>query len=187
MRKWLIGIAVTLVLIGAFAAFTVHVLTARVRRNFHTPQFTEQASLNGPLSDYDFRYSTLDGQVLHVSQLKGKVVFVNFWGTWCIGCVVEMPTVQKLYDQFKNDPSVVFVIASRLDTPARVRWYARHEHYDLPFYTIKDLDIPQAMRFNQYPATFIYAKDGTVAEHHIGGANWNDPRVVDFLHSLENR
>lgn len=121
----------------------------------------------------------------HSSELRGKVVFVNFWATWCIRCVAEMPTIQKLYDSLKNDPSVVFVIASRLDTPARVRLYAKYGHYDVPFFTVKDSDIPPSLQFNQYPTTFIFAKNGSLAETQVGGADWSDPSVVDSIRKLE--
>lgn len=55
------------------------------------------------LENFDFRYSDLDGQVRQISALKGKAAFDNFLGTWCIPCVAEMPTIQKLYDNFWND------------------------------------------------------------------------------------
>jgi thiol-disulfide isomerase/thioredoxin len=137
--------------------------------------------------NYDFKYTTLDGKDKHLSELRGKVVFVNFWGTWCIPCVAEMPTVQKLYDNFKNDTAVVFVIASRQDAPDKIRAFASKHKYDLPFYTMKDEDIPLAMRLNQYPATFIYSKDGSIAMKHINGADWSDASVVAFIHKLESQ
>jgi thiol-disulfide isomerase/thioredoxin len=139
----------------------------------------------GTKEDYNFKYTTLDGADRYISDLKGKVVFVNFWGTWCIPCVAEMPTVQKLYNQFKDDTSVVFVIASRLDAPAKIRSFAEKHRYTLPFYTIKDEDIPVTMRFNQYPATFIYGKDGSIAAKHINGADWSDTSVVHYIQRLE--
>ncbi len=190
MRKnpWFSTTAIIVVLAGTFGFTGFHFLEGRIARSFSVPIFSKQLSLKSEVkSDYDFQYSTLDGKVRSVSQLRGKVVFVNFWGTWCIRCVVEMPNIQKLYDKFKNDNSIVFVIASRLDTPEKIRWYARYTHYDLPFYTIRDQDIPAAMQFNQYPTTFIYDKEGFMVEKQIGGADWNDPKVVQYIHSLENQ
>jgi thiol-disulfide isomerase/thioredoxin len=135
--------------------------------------------------NYDFKYTTLDGENRRLSELRGKVVFVNFWGTWCLPCVAEMPTVQKLYDHFKGDSGVVFIIASRQDAPDKIRSFAKKHSYDLPFYTLKDEDIPLAMRLNQYPATFIYTKDGGIAMKHINGADWSDPAVIAFIKKLE--
>lgn len=135
----------------------------------------------------DLAYRTLDGQVEHLSATKGQVVFLNLWGTWCIGCVAEMPTVQRLYDHYRDDPQVKFLIVSRLDPPERVRVYARLNHYNLPFYVTQDQDIPAALQFNQYPATFIFAKDGTLVSKHLGAADWSAGSVIQFIDRLKGK
>jgi len=180
---WLAGGVLTVILLGAlgvvaFFEFAKHA----VAKNLRAPELTRSFT-NGA----DFAYTTFDGETRHVSELKGKVVFVNIWGTWCAPCVAEMPAIQKLYENFKHDPSVQFVIASRLDSPARVKSYAERNHYDLPFDTIRDEDIPASMQFNQYPSTFIYAKDGSLAFHHIQAANWADQSVILFINKLKDQ
>jgi hypothetical protein len=95
-----------------------------------------------------------------------------------------MPTVQKLYDRYRNDPNVSFLVISRLDSPATVRRYARLHHYDLPFYTMNDEVIPSSMRLGQFPSTFLYA-DGSVAAKHTGAADWSAPRVTAFIATLK--
>jgi thiol-disulfide isomerase/thioredoxin len=132
----------------------------------------------------DLKFRTLDGEVQHLSATRGQVVFLDLWGTWCIQCVAEMPTVQRLYDRYKDDPQVKFLIVSRLDSPATVRSYARRNHLSLPFYVTQDEDIPQTMQFNQYPATFVFAKDGSLVSNHVGAADWSDRSVVSFIDQL---
>ena len=133
----------------------------------------------------DLTYRTLEGQVMHTSSLKGKVVFVNVWGTWCPPCVMEMPGIQKLYAQYRNDPNVVFVIAARRDTPETIRIYARRHQIDLPFYITLPGDIPASLHVEHFPTTLIYAKDGSLAAEHMGRADWSAPSVVAFLRELE--
>ena len=164
----------------------IRILEARITRSFRPPNIAETLPPHAPATNYDFTYFSLDGHTHRLSQLRGKVIFVNFWGTWCIRCVAEMPTIQRLFNSIKNDPSVAFVVASRLDTPGRVRLYAKYGHYDLPFYTVNDSDIPESMQFNQYPTTFIFAKDGSLAETQVGGADWSAPSVVASIRRLEN-
>ena len=135
----------------------------------------------------DMALRTLDGQVKHLADAKGRVVFLNLWGTWCIQCVAEMPTVQRLYERYRNDPRVEFLVVSRLDTASQVRLYARTGHYDLPFYVTHDDEIPAAMQLGQYPATFIYAKDGSLAMKHVGAADWADDSVVNFIDRLRDQ
>jgi thiol-disulfide isomerase/thioredoxin len=135
----------------------------------------------------DLSFQTLDGQARHLSDYKGKVVFLDLWGTWCLQCVAEMPTVQQLYLHYKDDPQVVFLILSRLDTPKQVERYARLGGYTLPFFVTRDEDIPPSMYFHQYPATFLYSKDGRIAMEHAGGADWADPSVISFIDGLKGR
>ncbi|GGA65387.1 thioredoxin [Edaphobacter acidisoli] len=140
-----------------------------------------------PEAASDLIYRTLDGEQQHLAATKGQVVFLDLWGTWCIQCVAEMPTVQKLYDHYKDDPQVKFLIVSRMDSPFAVRSYARRNHLHLPFYVTEDEDIPQSMRLNQYPSTFIYAKDGTLVSKHAGAADWSDPSVFRFIDQLKDQ
>ncbi|HEX4576166.1 MAG TPA: TlpA disulfide reductase family protein [Edaphobacter sp.] len=132
-------------------------------------------------------YKTLDGAPLHLSSNKGQVVFLDLWGTWCVQCVAEMPTVQKLYDHYKNDPQVRFLIISRMDSPSTVRSYARRNHLDLPFYVTEDDDVPSAMQLNQFPATFLYAKDGRLVSKHVGAADWSDRSVISYIDQLKQQ
>jgi thiol-disulfide isomerase/thioredoxin len=182
MRLKRIGIAVVAavaVLCGAaWAGLTL--VERRIAGRMHAPdlQFSPQPA-------DDLVYATLDGQPRRLADSKGKVVFLDLWGTWCIQCVVEMPTVEKLYQRYKDDPQVTFLIVSRLDTPAKVRAYARRNRYDLPFYVMRDEDIPESMRLNQYPATFLYAKDGSLAAYHVGAADWSSPEVAEFIQKLK--
>jgi thiol-disulfide isomerase/thioredoxin len=133
----------------------------------------------------DLTYRTLEGQVIHASSLKGKVAFVNVWGTWCPPCVMEMPAVQKLYAQYRHDSNIVFVIAASRDTPQAVRIYARNHQIDVPFYITLAGDIPASLHVKDFPTTLIYAKDGSLAAEHVGRADWSAPSVVAFLRELE--
>jgi len=98
-----------------------------------------------------------------------------------------MPTVQRLCDRYKGDSSVEFLIVSRLDSPHPVRHYAGINHYDLPFYVTRNQYVPDSMYLGQYPATFIYAKDGSLTTQHAGGADWSDSSVIPFIDQLKNQ
>lgn len=141
--------------------------------------------VSSPEPGVDFPFRKLDGTPMHLADTKGKVVFVDLWGTWCIQCVAEMPTVQTLYNKFRNDPDVIFLVISRWDSPATVRRYAQRNHFDLPLYTTEDADIPASMQLKQFPATFLYAPDGTMMAKHTGAADWSTPTVVSYINSLK--
>ena len=180
MRRILIAMVCCLLFAGAAAISAWHLVQRRIALNEKAPQLIRRKQ-----AAEDFSFRTLDGALIHLSSKKGKVVFVDLWGTWCIQCVAEMPAVQKLYNRYRDDPNVSFLIIPRLDSPAAVVRYARQHHYDLPFYTMNDEDIPSSMQLGQFPSTFLYDRDGSLAAEHTGAADWSDPRVTAFIDSLK--
>ena len=88
-------------------------------------------------------------------------------------------------DHYKHDPQVKFLIVSRMASPAAVRFYARRNHLAWPFYLTDDGDVPSSMQINQYPSTFIFAKDGSLLSKHVGAADWSDRSVVSFIDHLK--
>lgn len=180
-RKIVAGLLSALALATIVAVAGWQYVTYNIRRNERAPHLEMQRR---PAADFPFK--TLSGQPKRLSEFKGKTVFLDLWGTWCIQCVAEMPSVQKLYDHYRDDPDVVFLIVSRLDSPAKVRLYAARNGYDLPFYTMEDADIPASMQLNQFPATFLYSPDGQLAAQHVGAADWSAPAAVTFIDTLRS-
>lgn len=72
-----------------------------------------------------------------LSELKGRVVLIDFWGTLCPGCVEEMPTLQRLYESYRSDPGVAFVIVSQNDSPDKVKAFVEKNHLTIPIYYIE--------------------------------------------------
>ena len=108
IRDWAIfaGILLTLYLTGLHtdvAAFAQRIVLATgvVNPNTEVLETKEKAA-------YDFTLDKMSGGVLDVEDLKGKVVFINFWATWCPPCIAEMPSIQKLYDKYKDNPEIAF-------------------------------------------------------------------------------
>jgi thiol-disulfide isomerase/thioredoxin len=184
MARILRRIALILALLIAVAACVIvagfKFFQHRIAAREHAPHLQFHPE---PATDLVFR--ALDGQPQHLLPTNNQVVFLDLWGTWCIQCVAEMPTVQTLYNHYRNDPQVRFLIVSRLDTPASVRRYAHRNHLDLPFYVTRDDDIPASMHLNQFPATFIYSRDGRLVSKHTGAANWSAPSVIAFIDRLK--
>ena len=161
----------------AFLKFVVH----KIVTNEQPPHLVYD-----PQPAPDLVYRTLDGQPRHLASTKGKVVFLDLWGTWCIQCIAEMPTVQQLYNHYRNDPNVEFLIVSRMDSPSAVRSYARRNHLDLPFYITHDDDIPSTMQLHQFPSTFLYDHGGRMAAQHTAAADWSAPSVIAFIDNLKS-
>jgi thiol-disulfide isomerase/thioredoxin len=182
VKRIVVGLIAFGVLVAATALLAFKVVERRIAARMQPPHLeirTEPAN--------DLVYRTLDGGTQHLASTKGQVVFLDLWGTWCVQCVAEMPTVQKLYDHYRNDPHVKFLIVSRLDSPSSVLSYARRNHLSLPFYVTQNQDIPRSMQLDQFPSTFIYAKDGTLVSKHVGAADWSDPTVISLIDQLKKQ
>jgi len=159
----------------------------RIASNLQPPLLHKHPEPASDLVYHSLDQGSVTGQTHHLSETHGQVVLLDLWGTWCVQCVAEMPTLQRLYDHYRNDPEVRFLIVSRLDASGAVRSYARRNHLDLPFYLTDDSDIPPAMQLNQFPSTFLYAKDGTLVAKHVGAADWSDKSVIAFIDNLKQQ
>jgi thiol-disulfide isomerase/thioredoxin len=177
MKRFWIGFAVGVASISILAFVAVFGMVWYVSKSVKTASFPAP-TLQREGADH-LAFATLDGSPVSPSSLKGKVVFVNLWATWCGPCKAEMPAIQKLYGHFRNNPNVEFVIASEQDSAQAVRELAQALKLQLPFYVYTN-EGPGTV-----PTTLILAKNGSVAVKHEGAADWSDPSVITFIEQLE--
>lgn len=116
-----------------------------------------------------------DGKDVNLSSLKGKVLFVNVWATWCPPCVGEMPSIETLHSQFADRDDVAFVLASVDDSAETAKGFAVKKGMKAPIYHARG-PMPADLRTEGIPATFIVAKDGTLRYKHVGGFDWSGER-----------
>ncbi len=134
------------------------------------------------MADYSLHLESLDGAPFDARALEGKVVFLNFWATWCGPCRMEMPAIQRLYDKVKGD-GVVFLAVSDEDS-AKIKAFVKKSPYTFPFYRITGKR-PGVYETEAIPATFILAPDGRVALRHVGSAAWDDVSTIGYLATLK--
>jgi thiol-disulfide isomerase/thioredoxin len=94
-----------------------------------------KARSRAPVQAPNATLKTLDGRTVSISDLKGKVVVINFWATWCGPCREELPDFEKLYEKYRNDPNVMILSMSvdSADTPvATISNFIKKYHYDFP-------------------------------------------------------
>lgn len=124
-----------------------------------------------------------DGKEVSVADLRGKVLFINRWATWCGPCVAEMPSIQALYESLK-DSEVVFLLITE-EKSADVKTFLKQKGWSLPVYLASD-GIPPILRGRPdgIPATFVVNRKGEVVFQHVGGEDWNTPAARQFLKSI---
>jgi thiol-disulfide isomerase/thioredoxin len=133
------------------------------------------------LAEYDWTVQSLEGQDFKMADTKGKVVFLNFWATWCPPCVTEMPSIQRLHEKLKDD-GVVFVCVSNEET-SKVSQFVKEKGFTFPIYTMCGVP-PAIFKTRGIPATFILSPEGKIAFSHNGSAKWDDDKSIDFIKGL---
>ncbi len=126
------------------------------------------------------------GNVYDVPQLKGKVLFINFWATWCPPCKAEMPSIQVLFDKFKdNDQVQFFLVEIENDIPGANK-FLKQEDLTLPI-VYPNSPIPQQWLSGAIPTTVILNKKGELVGREEGMRDYSAKTVEDFIQNLINQ
>ncbi len=132
------------------------------------------------LEDFDWEVDDLEGRAFSLNQLKGKVVVINFWATWCPPCVAEMPGFQKLYLDYGNRAAFLFIAR---DEKEKVTKFLARKKYDLPVYFESGLT-PEILFNAALPTTFIIDGHGRIVMAEVGSRDWNSNETRAFLDTL---
>ncbi len=150
---------------------------------FYTPKIEMPNNASASLSG--IRFKDVKGNLVDLGDLKGKVIFLNFWATWCPPCRAEMPSINKLYAQFKGDKDVVFIFADADGDFEKSGKFMLSRKYEMPVYKVES-NIPEQIFKGALPTTVIFDKQGRLSFKHEGVANYADKKIVDFLNQLKN-
>ena len=127
---------------------------------------------------------TADGKTIDLQQQKGKVVFINFWATWCPPCLAEMPTVNDFYEKIKSDTNIVFLaidVDNRLNNSSA---YMKKQGYQIPVYGGNLDGLPTTFFSGTIPTTLVIDKRGLVVFNHAGKASYDDDEFTRFVTGL---
>lgn len=119
----------------------------------------------------DFELRDIDGKTWRLSELKGKVVLVNFWATWCDTCKEEKPFVNSLLKSEITD-HIVYLGILYNDDPTNAKRYMQDNGYNFPV-LVDDKNIAAKYGITGVPETFLITKKGILAKKVIGGVHWN--------------
>ena len=139
-------------------------------------------TLKADLSAIKFKDSK--NNMVSLSDFKGKVVFVNFWATWCPPCLAEMPSVNKLYQQFEDEDSVIFLLVDADSNFTKAQAYFDRKKYTMPIYTFAS-SLPKEIYSGSLPTTVVFDKKGRIAYNGVGAANYASPKFISFIKELK--
>ncbi|MCT3897465.1 TlpA family protein disulfide reductase [Elizabethkingia anophelis] len=138
---------------------------------------------NNPVIAESFSVREESGKLINVSELKGKVVFINFWASWCPPCRAEFPSIQKFYEKYKGNNEIVFLTVNLDEDPAKGKLYLEKEKFSIPF-LIPNGDIPTEYFSGSLPTTVVLDKTGKIRMHHSGMADYSKDSFYEEIDQL---
>ena len=118
----------------------------------------------------DFSLQTPEGETISLSELRGQAVLVNLWATWCPPCRSEMPAIQKLYEEYKEQGfEVLAVNMTYQDDPQAVVPFAQENNLTFPILLEENGEMARRYELRSLPSSFFINRAGFVQEVVIGG------------------
>jgi peroxiredoxin len=118
----------------------------------------------------DFTLTTLDGETVTLSDLRGQVVLLNIWASWCPPCRAEMPAMERTWQDYRERGVVVLAVNSTIqDTPADAQAFVTENGLTFPIPLDTDGAVTRLYRVSSLPTSFFIGADGVIREVVIGG------------------
>ena len=159
-------------------------ITFSLKQNDSIFKYSKQIAIEEELPAPDFTLPGLNGELISLSEFKGNVVLINIWATWCPPCVYEMPSMEKLHQQFKNEKFKILAIS--IDSQGAKAVAPFMKNHNLTFQALIDPagTIRTSYGVNSIPQSFIIDKQGHLLKKIIGPIDWATPEVFRFFREL---
>ena len=180
----LLSIVISLVFYGC-DIFTkndaVDELSKRDIKVFLAESYFEIPTADG--NPVDFSYFLLDGRNEQYDKNLGKIVFLNFWATWCLPCKKEMPDIEALHRLMKHEEFRILAV-NLGEKSEKVEKFVDKYLYTFDIIVDEEKKIAKKLKIVGLPTTFILDKKGQILGKLMGPKKWNDPPFVEFLKKI---
>jgi len=132
----------------------------------------------------DFSLKDLDGRKVGLKQFKGKVIFLNFWATWCSPCKEEMPGLEALHQKFREKSFDLLTISVDYEGLKPVQEFINKHHYTFPVLLDPNGVVLDLFQVTAIPTTFIIDKKGRMVGKAVGPRDWKSPEVISLINLL---
>lgn len=168
-----------LVLVLVNPSVKAGVMQGLMKVGLFQPGMPEEAKAESEMAP-DMSFVDGEGKTFTLSSLRGKVVFLNFWATWCPPCRAEMPSINALYERFREDKNVIFLTVDTDGNYKKANNFLKKQQYSLPLY-VADSQIPGELLGRSIPTTVIINKKGQVAYRHEGAADYGNEKFMAYF------
>lgn len=132
----------------------------------------------------DFTLNTLNGELVKLSDLKGQVVIVNFWATWCPPCREEIPSMMRLNAAMAGKPFRMLCVSIDEGGKLAVEEFFRKSGFSLPVLMDADKRVGKLYGITGVPETFVIDRRGVILKKVVGAMEWDRPDVIAFLNDV---
>ena len=148
-----------------------YIFKERARGETHFVESLALVRFGEKVKAQNFALKDLKGNEVHMEDYRGKVIFLNFWATWCQACLVEMPSMEKLYRELKNKDFIILAVDMQEDLEQVIKF---KEKFELSFPILLDTDGVVASYYgvNAIPATFLVDRAGYLYAAAMGARDW---------------
>ena len=154
----------------------------QTKDSFYHPSSGTQLAKSLPAPN--FSLPGLDGQMVSLTDYKGKVVLLNIWATWCPPCVEEMPSMEKLYQKLQGEGFEILAVSIDESGAQDVQPFMKKHKLSFPALTDPEGRIKGLYQTAGVPESFVIDKDGTLVEKVIGPRDWAIPDAIRFFRNL---
>jgi len=132
----------------------------------------------------DFQLLDTKGNTVTLSELRGKVVMVNFWATWCPSCKQEKPSMERLNKMMAEENFVMLAINTEENGPAIVPAFLKKNPLEITVLYDDQGTVKQQYGVYKLPESFIINKNGIIDQKIIGPLDWSSPQTVAYFQRL---
>lgn len=149
----------------------------------------EKKSVGKPLEEINpsisesFTVKDENGKIINVSGLKGKVVFINFWASWCPPCRAEFPSIQKFFEKYRSRDELVFLTVNLDEDLDAGKMYLEKEKFTVPF-LFPNGNIPKEYFSGSLPTSVVLDKTGKIRMKHEGMADYSKDSFFEEINQL---
>ena len=167
-KSWLPLFSITLIVALVIAITCSHIEAKEKKQHFAS----------------NFTLKNLKGEDVSLSQFRGKYLLINFWATWCAPCKIEMPSLEKLYRQFKSDNFDMIGISNDMFGARVVRPYIKATNLTFPMLLDQRMIVSRQFGIVSLPTTLLIDPQGIIIGVLQGAEDWSDPETLLYFKNL---